>query len=86
MPRTIRRTPPPRPAAIGRNRILNQGDLDEAMPALSSGHQTPRRREHVQVENPFLTRKLLPGYAAIMHKRYGGPDSTEIISDMRDGR
>ena len=56
------------------------------MPALSSGHQTPRRREHVQVENPFLTRKLLPGYAAIMHKRYGGRDSTEIISDMRDGR
>ena len=36
--------------------------------------------------NPFLTRKLLPGYEAIMHKRYGGQDSTEIISDMRDGR
>ncbi|MEO6787041.1 MAG: hypothetical protein ABI318_12985 [Chthoniobacteraceae bacterium] len=37
-------------------------------------------------ENPFLTRKLLPGYEAIMHKRYAGQDSTEIISDMRDGR
>lgn len=37
-------------------------------------------------ENPFLTRKLLPGYEAIMHKRYGGKDSTEIISEMRDGR
>ena len=39
-----------------------------------------------KVENPFLTRKLLPGYEAIMHKRYGGQDSTEIIFDMRDGR
>ena len=39
-----------------------------------------------KAENPFLTRKLLPGYEAIMHKRYGGQDSTEIISDMRDGR
>jgi len=38
------------------------------------------------VANPFLTRKLLPGYAAIMHKRYGGQDSTAIISEMRDGR
>jgi antitoxin (DNA-binding transcriptional repressor) of toxin-antitoxin stability system len=37
------------------------------------------------VSNPFLTRKLLPGYAAIMHKRYGGQDSTTIISEMRDG-
>ena len=39
-----------------------------------------------KADNPFLTRKLLPGYEAIMHKRYGGQDSTEIISDMRDGR
>ena len=39
-----------------------------------------------KAENPFLTRKLLPGYEAIMHKRYSGQDSTEIISDMRDGR
>lgn len=39
-----------------------------------------------KAENPFLTRKLLPGYKAIMHKRYGGQDSTEIISEMRDGR
>ena len=39
-----------------------------------------------KTENPFLTRKLLPGYAAIMHKRYPGKDTTEIISDMRDGR
>ena len=36
--------------------------------------------------NPFATRKLLPGYASIMHKRYGGKDSTEIVSEMRDGR
>ena len=39
-----------------------------------------------KAENPFLTRKLLPGCAAIMHKRYGGHDSTEIISGRRDGR
>ena len=39
-----------------------------------------------KAENPFLTRKLLPGYEAIMHKRYGGQDTTEIISEMRDGR
>ena len=38
-----------------------------------------------KAENPFLTRKLLPGYEAIMHKRYPGKDTTEIISDMRDG-
>ena len=37
-------------------------------------------------ENPFLNRKLLPGYEALMHKLYGGQDSTEIISEMRDGR
>lgn len=39
-----------------------------------------------QGENPFLTRKLLPGYQAIMRKRYEGEDSTEIISRMRDGQ
>ena len=36
--------------------------------------------------NPFRNRRLLPGYAAIMHKSYGGTDSTEIVSEMRDGR
>lgn len=40
----------------------------------------------VPAKNPFLTRKLLPGYEAIMHKRYPGKDITGIISDMRDGR
>ena len=34
--------------------------------------------------NPFLTRKLLPGYEAVMHKRYSGKDSAEIISEMRE--
>ena len=37
-------------------------------------------------ESPFRNRRLLPGYEAIMHKRYAGKDTTEIISDMRDGR
>jgi antitoxin (DNA-binding transcriptional repressor) of toxin-antitoxin stability system len=37
-------------------------------------------------ENPFLTRKLLPGYAQLQSQLSGGTDSTEIISEMRDGR
>ena len=37
-------------------------------------------------ENPSLTRKLLPGFAELQGKLYGGTDSTQIISDMRDGR
>lgn len=36
--------------------------------------------------NPFLTRKLLPGFAELQSKLYGGIDSTDIISEMRDGR
>ena len=36
--------------------------------------------------NPFLTRKLLPGFAALQGKLYGGTDSTQIVSEMRDGR
>ena len=36
--------------------------------------------------HPFRTRKLVPGYEAIMHKRYAGPDCTEAVSDMRDGK
>ena len=36
--------------------------------------------------NPFLTRKLLPGFAELQKKLSGGPDSTEIISEMREGR
>ena len=39
-----------------------------------------------KTENPFLNRKLLPGYEAIMHKRYPGKGTTEIVSDMRDGQ
>lgn len=39
-----------------------------------------------QAANPFLTRKLLPGYQAIMRKRYEGETSAEIISNMRDGQ
>ena len=35
---------------------------------------------------PFARRKLLPEYAAIMHRRFGGKDTTEIVSEMRDGQ
>lgn len=34
--------------------------------------------------NPFLTRKLLPGYAALQRRLTGGTDSTQIIAEMRD--
>ncbi|HWB06565.1 MAG TPA: hypothetical protein VG796_26305 [Verrucomicrobiales bacterium] len=40
----------------------------------------------VPAKNPFLNRKLLPGFAALQAKLHGGTDSTEIISEMRDGR
>jgi antitoxin (DNA-binding transcriptional repressor) of toxin-antitoxin stability system len=36
--------------------------------------------------NPFAARKLLPEYEAIMDRQYGGMDSTEIVSEMREGR
>jgi antitoxin (DNA-binding transcriptional repressor) of toxin-antitoxin stability system len=36
--------------------------------------------------NPFLTRKLLPGFAELQAQMSGGTDSTDIISEMRDGR
>jgi antitoxin (DNA-binding transcriptional repressor) of toxin-antitoxin stability system len=39
-----------------------------------------------KADNPFLTRKLLPGFAELQARMYGGTDSTEIISEMRDGR
>ena len=35
---------------------------------------------------PFARRKLLPQYEAIMHRRFGGKDTTEIVSEMRDGQ
>ena len=37
-------------------------------------------------ENAFVKRKLLPGFAALQSKLTGGTDSTQIISEMRDGR
>ena len=40
----------------------------------------------VHAENPFLTRKLLPGFAELQAKLSGGTDSTRIISEMRDAR
>lgn len=36
--------------------------------------------------NPFLTRKLRPGYAKLRGKLGGGPDSTQIVSEDRDAR
>jgi antitoxin (DNA-binding transcriptional repressor) of toxin-antitoxin stability system len=37
-------------------------------------------------ENPFLQRKFLSGFAELQETLFNGTDSTEIISEMRDGR
>ena len=37
-------------------------------------------------DNPFLTRRLLPGFSELQAKLSGGTDSTQIISEMRDAR
>lgn len=36
--------------------------------------------------NPFLHRKLLPGFAELQARLVGGTDSTQIISEDRDER
>ena len=36
--------------------------------------------------NPFLTRKLRPGYKRLIGKLTGGTDSITIVSEGRDGR
>ena len=36
--------------------------------------------------NPFTKRKLLRGIAQIIARPLGGPDSRDIISEMRNGR
>ncbi len=36
--------------------------------------------------NPFLNRKLRPGYAKLRGKLGGGSESTQIVSKDRDGR
>lgn len=36
--------------------------------------------------NPFLRRRLLPGVAQLIERPLGGPLSTDVISDGRDGR
>lgn len=36
--------------------------------------------------NPFLTRKLRPGYAKLRGKLGGGTESTHIVSENRDAR
>jgi len=36
--------------------------------------------------NPFAKRKLLRGVASLIARPLGGPDSADIISEMRNGR
>jgi prevent-host-death family protein len=36
--------------------------------------------------SPLAKRRLLRGVARLIHRPVGGPDSAEVISDMRDGR
>jgi antitoxin (DNA-binding transcriptional repressor) of toxin-antitoxin stability system len=40
----------------------------------------------IAAANPFLTRKLLPGFAELQARLAGGTDSADILSEMRDGR
>jgi prevent-host-death family protein len=47
---------------------------------------TPLAPAQQRRENPFLTRKLLPGFAELQKRLVGGTDSTQIISEDRDGR
>ena len=37
-------------------------------------------------ENPFLRRRLLPGFVELQAKLSGGTGSTQVISEMREGR
>ena len=37
-------------------------------------------------ENPWLNRKLLPGFEELQKRLVGGTDGTQIISEDRDGR
>ncbi|EDY20022.1 hypothetical protein CfE428DRAFT_2611 [Chthoniobacter flavus Ellin428] len=36
--------------------------------------------------NPFLTRRLLPGFAQLQRELSAGTESTQAISEMREGR
>lgn len=47
--------------------------------AVISPHRAPAK------ENKFKNRKLLPAYKKLMGKLTGGTDSTEIISEDRNG-
>ena len=37
-------------------------------------------------QNPFLTRKLRPGYKRLMGKLRGGTDTVTLVSEGREGR
>ena len=37
-------------------------------------------------ENPFLTRKIRPGYKRLMGKLTAGTDTVTIVSENREGR
>ncbi len=40
----------------------------------------------IPVANPFLNRKFLPGFVELQARLVGGTDTTQIISEDRDGR
>jgi hypothetical protein len=40
----------------------------------------------LKAENPFLMRKLMPGFAELRARRSGSTDRNQIISQMHDGR
>lgn len=63
-------------ARIGALVITDRGKPVARLEAVTTGLQI----------NPFLTRKLRPGYSKFRGKLSGGAESTQIISDDRDSR
>ena len=86
---------PPRMTSISIRELHENTDLwvrkaTESEPIVVTDHgQAVAKITPIPVaktDNPFLHRKLLPGFAELQRKLTGGTDSTQIISDMRDGR
>jgi len=65
-------------------RVQTEGELIVTERGTPVARLLPPAR--VTAGNPFAGRKLLRGVAALMKRPIGGPDSSEIVSSMRDGR
>jgi antitoxin (DNA-binding transcriptional repressor) of toxin-antitoxin stability system len=65
-----------RAAVLGSITVTERGQPVARLEAI-----VERRRE-----NPFLTRKLRPGYKRLLGKLTGGTDTVTIVSENREGR